>query len=111
MITADAGSVTVLGKDANSEMSSIRDNIGICLQHDCLFPLLTVEEHVRFFARVKGLYERKSVAEANSFILESIENVGLKDKLHTLSTNLSGMVILLCIVDIVDETYNFRSVL
>jgi ABC-type multidrug transport system ATPase subunit len=92
MLSADAGSVTVMGKNIDTQMSSIRENIGICLQHDCLFPWLTVEEHVYFFARVKGLFERKSAAEAKESIIESIENVGLKDKQYTLSTNLSGIL-------------------
>jgi len=90
MLSADSGSVTVLGKDIDTQMSSIRENIGICLQHDCLFPWLTVKEHVYFFARVKGLFEKRSAVEAGRSIIESIENVGLKDKLDTLSTNLSG---------------------
>lgn len=36
------GTATISGKDIRTEMSQIRDDIGICLQHDCLFPKLTV---------------------------------------------------------------------
>ena len=73
MLDPTSGYAKVTGKDIRTEMDGIRGNIGICLQHDCLFPELTVREHVRFFARVKGLYSKVSRAEAERKIETSIK--------------------------------------
>ena len=64
--------------------------MGICLQHDCLFPQLTVREHVEFFARIKGIYAEMSREEAEAHIDQSIADVALSEKKQTLSKNLSG---------------------
>jgi len=71
-------------------MQQIRKDIGICLQHDCLFPKLTVREHVQFFSRIKGLYGKKSKEEAEQHVDRAIQDVALSDKSNTLSKNLSG---------------------
>ena len=42
MLEPTDGYATIAGKDIRTEMDGIRDEIGICLQHDCLFPDLTV---------------------------------------------------------------------
>jgi ATP-binding cassette, subfamily A (ABC1), member 3 len=46
-LSPTSGTATIAGKDIRTEMSLIREDIGICLQHDCLFPKLTVREHVQ----------------------------------------------------------------
>lgn len=51
MVAPTDGYATVCGKDIRTQLGQIRGEIGICLQHDCLFPLLTVKEHIQFFAR------------------------------------------------------------
>lgn len=71
-------------------MNAIRQDIGICLQHDCLFPQLTVREHVQFFSRLKGLYKDVSHAEAEEQVDQAIRDVALFEKRNTLSKNLSG---------------------
>ena len=71
-------------------MQKIRQNIGICLQHDCLFPNLTVREHVQFFSRLKGLYEEMSWKDAEAHVDEALQDVALSEKRNTRSKNLSG---------------------
>lgn len=71
-------------------MNQIRQDIGICLQHDCLFPMLTVREHIQFFSRIKGLYAQLSYKEAEEHIDQAIQDVALSEKRNTLSKNLSG---------------------
>lgn len=78
------------GKDIRTEMSEIRQDIGICLQHDCLFPQLTVREHVQFYARLKGLYAKMSRKEAEKQVDQAIMDVALFEKRDTQSKNLSG---------------------
>ena len=85
-----SGYVSVGGKDIHTEMSKIRQDIGICLQHDCLFPHLTVREHVQFFARLKGLYSKVSMDEAEEQVDQALLDVALSEKRNTLSKHLSG---------------------
>jgi ATP-binding cassette, subfamily A (ABC1), member 3 len=60
------------------------------MQHDCLFPRLTVREHVEFFTRLKGFYDTLSKEEADKHVDQAIEDVALWEKRHTYSSNLSG---------------------
>ena len=36
-------------------LEEIRKNIGLCLQYNVLYDDLTIEDHLRFYARIKGL--------------------------------------------------------
>lgn len=88
-LAPSSGSVKILGKDL-SDLSGIRDDLGICLQHDCLFPAMTVREHIQFFSRIKGLYAKMSHKEAEEHIDQVIRDVALFEKRNTFSKNLSG---------------------
>ena len=90
MLAPTSGYATIGGKDIRTDMQGIRQGIGICLQHDCLFPELTVREHVAFFARIKGMYSKMPYSEAEAKVDDSIEDVALGEKRNTLSKNLSG---------------------
>lgn len=89
-LAPSSGSANVAGKDVKTQLDEIREDMGICLQHDCLFPLLTVREHVRFFSRIKGVYEKNSNAEADALVDQAIQDVALLEKRDTQSRNLSG---------------------
>jgi len=89
-IAPTSGYATIMGKDIRSQVNEIRSDIGICLQHDCLFPQLTVREHVQFFSRLKGLYSKMSKAEAEEQIDQLIKDVALSEKSNTPSSKLSG---------------------
>lgn len=60
--------------------------MGVCPQFDLLWPQLTVEEHLRFYARLKGtpglVLEKK--------INEAIEEVNLTKFKNFLASSLSG---------------------
>jgi len=85
-----SGYATIAGKDIRTQMPKIRQDIGICLQHDCLFPMLTVREHIQFFSRLKGLYSKVSHQKAEDHVDQAIRDVALFEKRNTLSKNLSG---------------------
>ena len=55
-----------------------------------MFPQLTVQEHIEFFSRLKGLYSKYTKEEVDAKIQQSIEDVALLEKRNTLSKNLSG---------------------
>ena len=80
MVKPTSGYALVAGNDIRTQMNQIRQECGICLQHDCLFPQLTVKEHIQFFARIKGLYAKMSHEEAEKSVMTSIEDVALIGK-------------------------------
>ncbi|KAM4708457.1 phospholipid-transporting ATPase ABCA1 [Discoglossus pictus] len=80
------GTAYILGKDIRSELSSIRQNLGVCPQHNVLFDALTVEEHIWFYARLKGLSEEKVKTEMEQMLID----VGLPNKKKSKTSQLSG---------------------
>ena len=60
--------------------------VGICPQHDVLFDRLTVEEHLWFFAKLKGCPSGRIRGEVDRMI----QSVGLADKRHVQTRYLSG---------------------
>lgn len=90
MMPPTEGYATVSGYDIRTDLSLLRENIGVCLQHDCLFPQLSVLEHIQFFSRVKGLYARQSKEECEKSVMTAIEDVALMEKRHSFAKDLSG---------------------
>jgi ATP-binding cassette subfamily A (ABC1) protein 1 len=86
MIAPTSGDATVYGKSVVDDMEFIRDMIGVCPQHDVLFPELTVEEHLKLFMGMKGV----TVKDQDKAVKEYIADVGLTEKTHTASKFLSG---------------------
>jgi ABC-type multidrug transport system ATPase subunit len=89
-VAPSSGYAVVAGKDIRTQIGEIREDIGICLQHNCLFPELTVRQHIQFFSRLKGLYSKVSFEEAEAQVDQAIQDVALGEKRNTLSKNLSG---------------------
>jgi ABC-type Na+ transport system ATPase subunit NatA len=81
-----SGHFSVNGLDGETEMAKIRQDLGVCPQHDILFPDLTVREHLIMYAMFKGLASADMAYEVDSMIKE----VGLVEKADTVSKSLSG---------------------
>ncbi|KAM9329361.1 phospholipid-transporting ATPase ABCA1 [Gastrophryne carolinensis] len=81
-----SGTAYIMGRDIRKELNTIRQNLGVCPQHNVLFDQLTVEEHIWFYARLKGLSEDKVKAEMEQMIID----VGLPDKKKAKTSQLSG---------------------
>ncbi|XP_061107852.1 phospholipid-transporting ATPase ABCA1-like [Conger conger] len=81
-----SGTAFIDGKDIRTDMDSIRKHLGMCPQHNVLFNELTVEEHIYFYARLKG----RSSKEVKSEMDQMIKDVGLPHKRKELAKNLSG---------------------
>ena len=60
--------------------------IGVCPQFDLLWPDLTVYEHLKFYALLKGVDEKSINTEVNEFI----SNFDLDDWKDTETNELSG---------------------
>lgn len=52
LFPASSGTASVNGYDIRSELDQVRENLGLCPQHNMLFDDLTVLEHLEFFGRV-----------------------------------------------------------
>ncbi|KAL4492594.1 hypothetical protein ABPG72_007707 [Tetrahymena utriculariae] len=86
MLEFSQGKAEVFGKDIESEMQDIRQFMGVCPQHDILFPDLSVKEHLELFAVFKGM-DSKEIPQA---VENAIRDVDLQEKANELSKNLSG---------------------
>uniref|UniRef100_A0AAY4A5S1 P-type phospholipid transporter n=1 Tax=Denticeps clupeoides TaxID=299321 RepID=A0AAY4A5S1_9TELE len=81
-----SGTAYILGKDIRTDLNAIRQNLGVCPQHNVLFSMLTVEEHIWFYARLKGLPEETVKAEMEQIVMD----VGLPHKRKSRTSQLSG---------------------
>uniref|UniRef100_A0A8C6WUH1 ABC transporter domain-containing protein n=1 Tax=Neogobius melanostomus TaxID=47308 RepID=A0A8C6WUH1_9GOBI len=81
-----SGSALINGYDIHSDMDTIRKYLGMCPQHNVLFSELTVEEHIYFYARLKGC----SKEEVKEEMEQMIKDVGLPHKRKDMAKNLSG---------------------
>uniref|UniRef100_A0A673CYV6 P-type phospholipid transporter n=1 Tax=Sphaeramia orbicularis TaxID=375764 RepID=A0A673CYV6_9TELE len=81
-----SGTAIINGYDIHTDMDRIRMYLGMCPQHNVLFNELTVEEHIYFYARLKG----RSREEVKVEMDQMIKDVGLPHKRKDLAKNLSG---------------------
>jgi ABC-type multidrug transport system ATPase subunit len=58
----------VYGSSISSEMDQVRRSLGVCPQHDVLFESLNVEEHIMFFAQLKGASYEAAANEASTLL-------------------------------------------
>ncbi|KAB0796416.1 hypothetical protein PPYR_10477 [Photinus pyralis] len=86
MIPPTSGTATVGGFDIRTNMKAVRNSLGICPQHNILFDDLTVEEHLYFYSRLKGVKR----SEVNEEIEKYVSLLELCDKAKATSKQLSG---------------------
>lgn len=86
LIAPSGGQAIVRGKDISTEMNQIRQSMGVCPQHDVLFPELNVRQHLEVFAAFKNVPHAEIPAACD----EMISRVGLKEKARVKSSMLSG---------------------
>jgi len=86
MIPITSGHCFVQGHDVGTEVKRVRESLGVCPQHDILYPELTVYEHLWLFANFKGVPYGQVKDTVNEMIIE----VGLTEKRNARAKNLSG---------------------
>lgn len=86
LIPPTSGDCVVWGHRLTDELPAIRQITGVCPQQNVLFPMLTVEEHLMFFGKTKGLGGR----ELYTAIKDTLTEVGLSEKVNVLAHALSG---------------------
>ena len=85
-VAPTTGKITIQGYNVQSDFSQARKLIGYCPQYDAIFPKLTVEETIKFYALIKGIrtYKLDNVVE------KAIKDLNLKDHRNKLAGTLSG---------------------
>ena len=70
----DAGNAWVAGCDIKNQLDSVQLQMGVCPQFDILWADLTVDEHLLFYARVKGI----SPKDEKAMVLQAMKDVYLE---------------------------------
>ncbi|ESP00897.1 hypothetical protein LOTGIDRAFT_81234, partial [Lottia gigantea] len=86
LIPPTSGYATIYDLDIRTDMDVIRQSLGMCPQHNVLFESLTVEEHLWFYASLKGMKPEEIKEETNRMI----EDLGLPNKRRSKVDCLSG---------------------
>nr|CAB3219611.1 ATP-binding cassette sub-family A member 3-like [Phallusia mammillata] len=81
-----SGEAYVMDHSITTDMGGVRKSLGYCPQFNILFDLLTVDEHLYFFARLKGCTSK----EAKECSESTVSMLKLEDKWHVQSKKLSG---------------------
>lgn len=82
----DAGNAWVAGFDIKNQLDQVQLQMGVCPQFDILWSDLTVEEHLLFYARIKGI----SPKEEKSMVKKAMQEVYLERFSKFKVTQLSG---------------------
>jgi len=86
LIEPTSGTATFFGQDVYENITAARASLGVCPQHDVLWPELTVSEHLTIFSAIKGVPPEKVSEEVKKIIAQ----VGLTEKVSTRVSALSG---------------------
>ncbi|KAL1395380.1 hypothetical protein pipiens_011301, partial [Culex pipiens pipiens] len=86
MFSPTSGTAYLSGHDIRTDIEGVRQSLGLCPQHNVLFDELTVSEHLRFFARLKGVPRGRLNYEIEKY-LQILELTG---KRHAQSHTLAG---------------------
>merc|ERR1719461_587191 len=86
LLPVTEGDAMINGHPVTTQMGEIRKNLGVCPQHDVLFRRLTSEEHLKLFARLKGVPEKYIQNEVERTLIQ----VGIMEKRKSFPHQMSG---------------------
>lgn len=86
LLTPTGGDATIFGYSITTNMDQIRENMGVCPQHDILWPQLTAYEHLELYAGFKRLYHDDMKAD----VAQRLEDVALTAAANSPCGNYSG---------------------
>lgn len=81
-----SGDAYIYGESIVRDITSIRKIMGVCPQHNVLYPDLTVREHLEFFAALKGVTADYLERE----VFEMVADCDLMNKIDIQTARLSG---------------------
>ncbi|KAL5032323.1 hypothetical protein RTP6_000450 [Batrachochytrium dendrobatidis] len=83
---ASSGSAQLAGFDISTDMDQMHKRIGICPQFDILWGDLTINDHLYFYSRLKGV----SSQQENQAVQKALNDVSLEKLAHRQIKGLSG---------------------
>ncbi|XP_055935356.1 ATP-binding cassette sub-family A member 2-like isoform X2 [Argiope bruennichi] len=86
LYTPTSGTASINGRDILRQTTAARRGLGVCPQHNVLYDTLTVEEHLKIYAAMKGVPWRQLTSEAT----QVLNILKLTDKRNELVKTLSG---------------------
>ena len=86
LVPPSDGTACIGGLEISTRMVDIRRRLGVCPQHDVLWPTLSCTEHLTLYAAFRGTPKAAIAHEAARILSE----VGLADKADALAGALSG---------------------
>jgi ABC-type multidrug transport system ATPase subunit len=72
-IEPTAGNILIDGNSVITDMARVQSTMGVCFQQDIMWDSLTIEEHLCFFARLRGIGKQ----EIPALVDESLKSVDL----------------------------------
>jgi ABC-type multidrug transport system ATPase subunit len=90
VLPASSGTLDVAGADPAISIDRVRRSIGVCPQHDSLWPQLTVAEHLLIFSRIRGKGWSGGWNAAYSEAESAMRDVGLHNAAHLTTSECSG---------------------
>jgi ABC-type multidrug transport system ATPase subunit len=81
-----SGTMQINGFDITRDHDQVYRHIGICPQHEILWPDLTPKEHLLFYCRLKGVEPKEEAA----VVTQHLQDVDLLSEQNKLSKELSG---------------------
>jgi len=70
LLLPTSGVGSVLGFDIFQDQDRLRENLGVCPQHNVLFDYLTVREHLELYATFKGVPRNQVKKKVDTMIFE-----------------------------------------
>jgi phospholipid/cholesterol/gamma-HCH transport system ATP-binding protein len=93
LITPDSGEIIVLGQDISQldqdQMDDLREDVGFLFQSNALYDSMTVKQNLEFPLRRHWSKEEREL-NAESAVLEALEDVGLSHTINMMPAELSG---------------------
>lgn len=92
LLSVDSGTISLLGKDVTNsnrqELAILRQKTGFLFQSGALYDSMTVRQNLEF--PLRRIKKELSESEIDSKVEEVLENVGLKDTIDKMPSQLSG---------------------
>ncbi|XP_053732917.1 glucosylceramide transporter ABCA12 [Synchiropus splendidus] len=88
LFAPSAGSIQVYGKDMQSNLDEVRQDLGVCMQYDVLFSHMTTKEHLLLYGQIKA--PQWSKRELREQVRTILEETGMYAHRHKKVGTLSG---------------------
>lgn len=79
LLPPTGGSATLFGHDLVNELPAVRKLLGVCPQHDILWPTLSMQQHLHLVGALKGYTSE----ELERYVSDAVREVDLGEKFNS----------------------------